>query len=78
MKAYIVTLEDGTTYNVSANDKFLARMAIKNGLRNRLDFRKISSVTELTGVNFDPNNEYINTIDNLNLKCTHGWTYKWS
>lgn len=34
MKAFVVTLQDGTTYNVSANDPFLARTTIEDGLRN--------------------------------------------
>ena len=36
MKSFIVTLEDGTTYNVSANNSWLARCTIEDDLRNRL------------------------------------------
>ena len=44
IKSFIVTLEDNTTYNVSANDSFLARTIIDYGLRNRLNFRKVVNV----------------------------------
>ena len=77
MKAFIVTLQDGTTYNVSANDRFLARVIIEDGLRNRHDFRKISSVIEIKGASFDSNDKYTNVQGNKNLQCTSGWSYKW-
>ena len=77
MKSFIVTLQDGTTYNVSANDSFLARITIEDGLRDRHDFRKIDSVIEIKGAIFDSNNKYTNVQGNKNLQCTSGWSYKW-
>ena len=77
MKSFIVSLEDGTTYNVSANDSWLARCTIEDGLRNRLDFRKVANVTEIKGCTFDVNSKYTNVQGNKELQSTSGWTYKW-
>lgn len=74
---YIVTLTDGTTYNVDADTYFEATNIIKSKLRNRNDYRTIKDAQEIKGVKLDKNSEYYNGRDTNKLKCTSGWSYKW-
>lgn len=77
---FIVQLEDGTTYNIDTDSSFNAKRIVEYKLRNRLDFRKVESVTQIKGVVGDKNNKYYNSgnqFDGKELKATSGWDYKW-
>jgi hypothetical protein len=79
IKLCIVTLKDGTTYNIDTNNTFDARNVVKYKLNQRLDRRQIDSVSHIKGVICEKG-EYYNSADaydGKDLKCTNGWSYKW-
>lgn len=75
----IVTLNDGTTYNMNTDDEYRAKSAVDYKLRQRLDYRQISSSQVIKGVVCDPNSKYTNSCnwDSKELQCSSGWSYKW-
>lgn len=76
----IVTLEDGTVYNVDTDSKFYAENVVEYKLKQRLDFRKIKSMELIKGAVCDKNSKYYNSgnaYDGKDLVCTKGWSYKW-
>lgn len=76
----IVTLEDGTTYNIDTDSCFWAENVVEYKLRQRLDYRQIKSMKEIVGAIGDKNSKYYNSgnpYDGKELKCTKGWSYKW-
>lgn len=76
----IVTLNDGTTYNMNTDSISSAESTVDYKLRQRLDSRKIKSFQEIKGVVCDPNSKYTNLCnwDSKELVCSSGWSYKWS
>lgn len=76
----IVTLKDGTTYNMNTDDEYKAKSAVDYKLRQRLDFRQIASSQLIKGVICDPNSKYSNNCDwdSKELVCSSGWSYKWN
>lgn len=76
----IVTLNDGTTYNIDTDDEYRAESTVDYKLRQRLDYRKVMSSQIVKGVKCDPNSKYSNSCnwDSKELVCSSGWSYKWS
>ncbi|MDF2881529.1 MAG: hypothetical protein K0R54_2086 [Clostridiaceae bacterium] len=78
---YIVILEDGTAYNIDTDSEFNARNVVEYKLKNRMDYRKISSAQDMKGAIADKNSPYYNSdnpYDGKELKCISGWSYKWN
>jgi hypothetical protein len=76
----IVTLKDGTTYNMDTDDEYSARSIVDYKLRQRLDSRQILSSQLIKGVKCDSNSKYTNScsMDSKELQCSSGWSYKWN
>lgn len=76
----IVTLEDGTTYNIDSDSDFNARSVVEYKLRQRMDYRKIKNTQEIKGAICDSKSKYYNSgrYDSTDLKCTSGWDYRWN
>ena len=74
----IVTLQDGTTYQVDTDSESNARMDIERKLRGHLDYRKIASTTQIDA-KLDKSSKYYNAIGgkSYDLKCKSGWAFKW-
>jgi hypothetical protein len=75
----IVTLEDGTTYNIDTNSATNAKSVVDYKLRQRLEYRKIKSVNEIKGVICIQDKYYnsSNAYDGKELNCVSGWSYRW-
>jgi hypothetical protein len=73
----IVTLEDGTTYNIDTDSSFNARSVVEYKLKNRMDFRKIAGVQERKGIPVSGNYNSGSAYDGKDLRCSSGWSYKW-
>ena len=57
----IVTLNDGTTYNMDTDSKSSAESTVDYKLRQRLDHRKIVSSQVIKGVKCDKDSKYTNS-----------------
>lgn len=78
---YIVTLEDGTIYNVDTDSHFEAESVVKYKLKNKLDCRRIKDLQNIKGVACDKNSKYYNSnnpYDGKDLQCTSGWNYRYN
>ena len=76
----IVTLEDGTTYNVDTTSEDKARGVVDYKLRQRLDHRKITNAVKIEGTVMVKDSRYYNSgdqFDRKDLHCSYGWDYKW-
>jgi hypothetical protein len=77
----IVTLTDGTTYNINTDSEFNAKETVSYKLRQRLDFRQVKSTQLIKGAILDENSKYYNSgssYDGKELSCSSGWSYKWN
>ena len=76
----IVTLEDGTTYNIDTIDCFKASNIVEYKLRQKSDYRTIKTVELIKGATIDKYGDYYNSsnqFDSKDLKCTSGKAYSW-
>lgn len=76
----VVTLIDGTNYNIDTESESSARNVVSYKLRQRLDHRQIKSTQIIKGCILDKNSKYYNSkneYDGKDLCCTSGWSYKW-
>ena len=77
---FVVTLKDGTTYNIDTDSSFNARCVVEYKLKNRLDHRQIATVSKIEGCRMDKTSKYYNSgdaYDGKELICTSGWSYRW-
>lgn len=76
----IVTLKDGTSYNIDTDSTFNAESIVEYKLRQRLDYRKIKNAQLVSGVIMDINSDGYNSgnqFDGVELNCSDGWSYKY-
>ena len=57
----IVTLEDGTTYNIDTKNTSKAETVVYYKLKKRMDFRKIAKIQEVKGAVADTHSRYYNS-----------------
>lgn len=77
----IVELKDETEYNIDTDSESMARMIVEHKLRGRLDFREIKKTKLISGVKMLEGHKGYNSgiyQDQEPLKCSSGWSYKWS
>ena len=75
----IVTLGDGTLYQVDCNNTAVAKGIVEYKLRLRSDVRSVQSVKCLFGVGLNPASKTYNSADAEDgkpLVCVRGWSYR--
>ena len=61
MDMVIVTLKDGTEFNIDTDSESMARMIVEHKLRDQLDYRKIKKTKLIPGVRMDASHKKYNS-----------------
>lgn len=75
----MVSLGDGTLYQIDSIDPQQAKAVVEYKLRQRSDIRSVQSVKRIFGAVMSPDSKTYNSGDEQDgkpLVCVRGWSYK--